>query len=285
MTNISAQSVKNLRDRTGAGMMECKRALQESGGDDELALDWLRKQGLSKAAKRSERQAQEGLVAAYAAADGSSVALVEVNCETDFVSRTPDFKNFVDMAVQAVNDLSPRGREEILLARVEGETLQDRLTALSAKLGEKLEIGRFVRRELNSEQKAFSYTHAGSKIVALAIFDDPEGGITPELGRDVAMHIAAMNPQYLNRNEVPDEVVSREKSIFQEQMADANKPPAIMEKILSGRLNKFYGEVCLEEQIFIKDTQGKLSVKEAVAAVDARARLSGMDRLQVGAGR
>jgi elongation factor Ts len=286
MTAIRASEVKALREQTGAGMMECKRALQESAGDVEAAVAWLRKQGLSKAAKKATRSATEGVIAIQTSQDGAVVGMVEVCCETDFVAKNDQFRTFVDAIVSAVatNDMADSAA---LLATplASGEPIEAAQTALTATIGEKIEVGRFVRCTAGSpQQKLATYIHAGDKIGVVVTFDDPANQLTDEAGRDVAMHVAAMNPPYLNREAVPEKTIAQEKDILRSQMGDSKKPPEIVEKILNGRINKFYAEACLTEQVFVKDPQGKRSVTAVLQSVGDQIVLRDMVRFQIGAG-
>lgn len=271
--NISSETVKELRERTGAGMMDCKKALVSTNGDVEKALDWLRKQGLIKAAAKSARVAAEGLVGE--AVKGDITAFVEVNCETDFVCKTDDFKNFVRKVSKYVIENKPK---DVLAVQ---EKFKDEVTALVAKIGENIGIRRFA---LMSSSKTGRYIHAGSKIGVMASFDDPANKLTDEAAKDVAMHIAAMNPQYVRKGDVPENVIEREKGIYREQMAKEKKPAEVIEKIILGKLNKYLSEICVEDQIFVKDPLGKQTVAMMLKAIDPSIKIKEFVRYQVGEG-
>lgn len=284
MSTISAGDVKTLRDQTGAGMMDCKKALKENGGNVEAAIDWLRTQGIAKAAKKAQRNASEGIIGRYFSSDGQIAALAEVKCETDFVAKTDEFQRIVAAIAQGVGEVNPTDVDAFAQEKIAGgQTVVETLTAATAKIGEKMEVGRFARRTLGVAQKFGHYLHAGNKIGVLLTFDDPNGKLTDDVAKDVAMHVAAMHPQCIRRAEVSSALIAREKAILKEQMADEKKPPEILDKIVTGRLGKFYAEICLEEQIFVKDQQGKQSVGKALASVDGAIRIVDMVRLQVGA--
>lgn len=283
MTQISAGEVKSLRERTGAGMMECKKALVESQGNVDGAIEWLRKQGFAKAAKKAERAAKDGGIAVECSADGRAVAMVEIHCETDFVAKTDEFKTFAQaiatwVCAQPVNDVS-----DILAHTLDGQTVQDRQTALTAKIGENIGVSRFVRKTASASQKLAHYIHAGDKLGTVLLFDDPDHALSDEAARDLAMHVAAMNPAYLSRDQVPADVIAKEKEILRAQMPADKKPAEIREKILDGRLNKFFSEQCLVDQIFVKDPHGKRTVQQVLQGVGANIRLRDMVRMQVGA--
>lgn len=281
--NITAETVKELRDRTGAGMMDCKRALAATNGDIEKALDDLRKQGLAKAASKSARKAAEGLIGKHA--DNTSVTFVEVNCETDFVCKTDDFQNFVKDITEYIVKTKPASLEALLAADFHGKKLEDYQKALVAKIGENLGVRRFITKTFDGKAtKGITYIHAGSKIGVVVVFEDPAGKLTEEVGRDVAMHVAAMNPHFTRKEEVPADVIAREKDVYRAQMAAEKKPPQVLEKIIEGKVNKYFSEICLEDQIFVKDTTGKQSVNQMLKAVDPAIRIKEFVRYQVGEG-
>lgn len=285
MTAISASDVKSLRERTGAGMMECKKALLESSGNIDDAIDWLRKQGLSKAAKKATRAAKEGLIFDYTSADNSVVALVEVHCETDFVAKTAEFQAFGEELALLVGKTDLGTVEAVLDAKLKDETVREKQTAITAKLGENIGLSNVARvHTVDSSDKLAKYVHAGNKIGVLVRFADPANQLTEDAARDVAMHVAAMNPPYIRRDQVPAEELEREKAIHRDQLSKENKPADMIEKIIGGKLNRFYSDICLEEQIFVKDPQGKLSVIKALQAVGDKIAIIEVERLQVGSG-
>ncbi len=280
---ITAEVVKDLRERTGAGMMDCKRALAETGGDMEKAIESLRKAGLAKAAKKAGRTASEGLIGELATAN--SITMVEVACETDFVCKTDQFRNFVTNVTSHVSKMNPKDMDALLQSSFEGKKLIDVQNSMVATIGENLGVRRFAVKKFDGKAtKGYSYVHAGSKIGVIAIFDDPNNKLTETAGKDVAMHVAAMNPQFVRRSDVSTDVIEKEKEVYKAQMAKENKPPEVLEKILIGKVNKFLSEVCLEDQIFIRDTTGKQSVSGMLKALDPSIKIKEVVRLQVGEG-
>jgi elongation factor Ts len=261
MAEITAAGVKELRERTGAGMMDCKKALSETNGDLDKAIEYLREKGLAAAAKKAGRIAAEGLVYAYISDDKKLGALVEVNCETDFVAKNLDFQQFIAdvarlIAVQAPTD----GAALAKLVMADGKTVNETITALIAAIGENLTLRRFVRYELSGAGLIDSYIHLGGKIgvlieCATAKAETAENFDFTTFVRDLAMQVAAARPEYVNRTEIPADVLEREKAIYKAQAVNEGKPEAIAEKIMTGRLEKYYKEVCLTEQLFIKDNE------------------------------
>ena len=259
---ITAQQVKELRERTGAGMMECKKALTEAGGTMEEAITILRKRGLASAAKKAGRITSEGLVEVrLSQADAQHVgAIVEVNCETDFVARTEEFKGLVAQIAEHILQRKPASVEDLLgqsFASDSGKTIKDDLTERIARIGENLSVRRFERIEFSGPGGLGQYIHAGGKIGVLLEMGAPAGANTAHeefkgLVHDLAMHVAAADPKYLSRADVPAEVLEREKDIARAKVP-AGKPAAVVEKIVEGQLGKFYGEVCLLEQPFVKE--------------------------------
>jgi elongation factor Ts len=287
--HISAELVRELREKTGAGMMDCKKALTESGGDLEAAVDVLRKKGLAAAAKKASRIASEGVVAAHVAA--GSAALVEVNCETDFVAKTPEFREFVGRVAGMVNGKDPKGvAEALLLAGEGGIPLGEMLNEKVAKIGEKISFRRFVRFALPAGARGVlvPYIHAGGKIGVLvellgAGADDPEFAA---LAKDMAMQVAAANPLYIDRQDVPADVIEREKSIYREQALASGKPEKILDRIAEGKLGKYFEDFCLVEQPFIKDPDRRVRdlLKETAARRGIEVRVAQFARFQVGEG-
>ena len=247
---IKASDVKELRERTGAGMLDCKKALEATDGNMENAIDWLREKGISKAAKKESRIAAEGLTEAQV--DGNVAVLLEVNCETDFVAQNEDFKKLVlDIRKTLLhNDVSTMEEANQLTMEDGSETVEEAVVNFTAKIGEKISFRRFERIEKTDSQVFGVYSHMGGKITAVVVLDNT----TDEVAKDVAMHVAAMNPTAVRRDEVPAELVERESHVIKEQVMAEGKPADIAEKMVTGRLNKFYKEICLEEQPFIKDS-------------------------------
>ena len=249
---INANSVKELREKTGAGMMDCKKALTAVNGDMEKAVDWLREHGIAKAEKKQSRIAAEGLCQILV--DGNNAVVVEVNSETDFVASNEKFINFVDLLAKAILENEVNTNEDVLNLVVDGETISEKLTNLVATIGEKLSFRRFVKVTKQDGDFFGVYKHMGGKIGALVTIN----GANEEVAKDVAMQAAAMNPIAAVRSEVPEKDVLHEKEVILTEIKNdpknANKPDAILEKMSEGRLNKFFKEIVLEEQDFIKDS-------------------------------
>ena len=289
-TNISASMVKELRDQTGAGMMDCKAALNESGGDLEAAVDWLRKKGLSKAAKKAGRVAAEGLVGVALA--GTKGIVVEVNSETDFVARNDLFQGLVKMIADAALDAGA-DLEKILAARVGSITIADAIADTIAKVGENMTLRRAGALSVGQGAVA-SYVHSSvadglgriGVIVALESAGNPDELKT--FGRSVAMHIASANPQAVDPSGLDPAAVEREKNVLADKFKAQGKPAAMIEKIVESGLKTYYKEVCLLEQPFIFDEKGKQSVaqavKEAEAKVGAPIKITGFTRFALGEG-
>jgi elongation factor Ts len=272
--NITADAVKQLRERTGAGMMECKRALVETKGDLDAAAELMRKQGLAKADKKATRIAAEGVVVVAKAHDGRTAAMAEINCETDFVAREQDFRGFA----HAVAETALAGKPADLAALNEaklasGETVEGRRRALVAKIGENISVRRFV--VLASAEHLGAYAH-GTRIGALVAL---KGG-SAALAHDLAMHVAASNPRYLAPADVPADVVAKERAILTEQAAREGKPPEIVAKMVEGRLRKALGEITLAGQPFVKDPD--VTIEKLLKS--AKAEVVAFERFEVGAG-
>lgn len=245
---FSASDVKELREKTGAGMLDCKKALQESEGNMEKAIDWLREKGISKAAKKESRIAAEGL--SEILVDGNKAVILEINSETDFVAKNAEFTNFVSLLAKVVLENCPKTMEEAMELPMGDGTVNSSLINLIAKIGEKISFRRFEIVEKNDNQVFGVYNHQNlGKINVITVLD----GDNSEIARDVAMHVAAMNPGYLSRKDVPEDVINHEKDVIKKQAIEEGKPAEIAEKMVNGRINKFYKEVCLLEQPFIKD--------------------------------
>lgn len=250
---ITANMVKELREQTGAGMLDCKKALTETNGNMEEAVTWLREKGISKAAKKQTRIAAEGL--ALAKVEGNKAVIVEVNSETDFVAKNPEFTGLVNDIATAILGSNVSTVEEANKLEVNGTSIENMIVEKTATIGEKLSFRRFELVEKQDNQVFGTYSHMGGKIVTLAVLE----GTDAEVAKDVAMQIAAMRPLYLDKDSVPSERVEKERAILTEQAEneglDANKLPMIV----NGRLNKFYEEVCLLDQGFVKENKMKVS--------------------------
>ncbi len=253
--NISAKDVKALRDKTGAGMMDCKKALTEAGGDFEKAIEILRKKGASVAAKRAEKAANEGMVVTRIFNDGKSGAIVEVNCETDFVAKSDDFVEFANFVADAVVNNKPVNIEALLNVETNGKKVAEALNDIIGKIGEKIEISRFAIVDAENGL-VVDYVHHGAKLGVLVVADNVKDEFAEELAailKDVAMQVAAMKPLFVTREEVPEDVINKEKEIYMEVARKEGKPEQILDKIATGKLNKYYQETCLVEQAFVKD--------------------------------
>jgi elongation factor Ts len=246
--SISAAMVKELRERTGSGMMECKKALVEANGDMELAIENMRKAGLAKADKKSGRIAAEGLIGVKTSANGNAVAMVDINCETDFVAKSEDFIAFVNNVTNALLSADPASDEALLaLTLTDGATVDETRRSLIAKLGENITVRRFEKFH-TADGGTACYLH-GSKIGVIVELSKTDN----ELGKDIAMHIAASKPAYVGEDQVPAEIIDKEKEIFQAQSAESGKPADIIEKMIAGQIRKFLAEITLLGQPFIKD--------------------------------
>ena len=267
---ITAELVKQLREKTGAGMMDCKKVLTETDGDMEKAAELLRERGIAKAAKKSGRIAAEGLVAAYVSDDKKVGAVVEVNAETDFVAKNEEFKAFVADVAEIVSSANPADVDALLEVKYKGseKTVKEVLTDKIATIGENMSIRRFQRFE--SEGLVESYIHGDGKIAVLVSFAKGES----VLAKDVCMQIAAAKPEYLNREAVPQDAVQKEMEILKAQAMNEGKPAEIAEKMVQGRIGKFYSEICLLDQEFVKDPSIKVGdlIKSKGAEMVAFAR-------------
>ena len=259
--SITAAMVKELRERTSSGMMECKKALVESNGDMELAIENMRKSGLAKADKKSGRIAAEGLIGVKVSADGKAVAMADVNCETDFVAKSEDFVAFVNDVTNALLKSDVKSDEELLaMTLANGTSVDEVRRGLIAKLGENITVRRFEKYQTASGGTA-CYLH-GSKIGVIVELAKENN----ELGKDIAMHIAASKPSFVSEDQVPSDTIEKEKEIFQAQSAESGKPADIIEKMIAGQIRKFLAEVTLLGQPFIKDD--KMTVGKLVSGKD-----------------
>ena len=266
MAQITAALVKDLRERTGAGMMDCKKALSATDGDMDQAIDYLREKGLSKAAKKASRIAAEGIVDTYIDEANKIAVCLEVNCETDFVAKTDDYKALVDSIAKHIAANKPASVEVLLEQAFQGtdKKVSQVVTEAIAKIGEKIDIRRFTVYEYGNDVVG-SYVHGGGRIGVLVELTAGDAA----LAKDVAMHIAAANPGYLDRTQVPAEILEHEKTVLSEQARNEGKPEKIIEKMVMGRIQKFYKEVCLVDQEFVKDPDKSISalVKEQNATI------------------
>jgi len=273
---ISAKQVSELRDKTGAGMMDCKKALTECNGDIEAAVNWLREKGISKAAKKADRIAAEGLANVYT--DGNKAVIIEINCETDFVTKNEEFVGMVDTIGKAIlaNGKSGLSVDEINELQTEEGTVAELVTAKTAKIGEKLSFRRAELVEKEDGDNFGVYIHMGGKIAALVVVK----GANEEVAKDVAMQAAAMRPTYLAPEDVPAEVLEAEKEVLKAQAIEEGKPADIAEKMVNGRIGKYYEENCLVKQQFVKDS----SMNIETFVKNAGGEVKSMVRYEVGEG-
>ena len=272
---ISASLVKELRESTGAGMLDCKKALEATNGDMQAAVDWLREKGISKAAKKAERIAAEGLAAITI--DGNVAVIVEVNSETDFVAKNVEFTSMVEEIGKVIAENNPANMEEALKLNCSEGTIEEMIVAKTAKIGEKLSFRRFERIEKKDSESFGDYIHMGGKIAVLTVVD----GASSEVAKDVSMHAAAMRPSYVKSEDVPTEVLEKEKGIMREQLLNEGKPADKVDAILVGKVKKYYEDVCLENQIFVK-AENKETVAQFVA--NNGGKIVTMVRYEVGEG-
>ena len=271
---ISASLVKELREKTGAGMLDCKKALEANDGNIESAVDWLREKGISKAAKKSDRIAAEGVAAILV--DGNDAVILEMNSETDFVAQNEKFKELVNSVLKTLIKSDVTTVEEALELPCEDGTVNDLIVSKTATIGEKLSLRRFAKVTKGDNETFGSYIHMGGKIAVLIVTENT----SEEVARDVAMHAAAMRPKYVKTTDVPAEEVAKEEEVLKEQAVNEGKPAEIAEKMVKGRINKFYKEICLEEQPFVKD--GDINVKTYVK--NNGGEIKSMYRFEVGEG-
>ena len=274
--SISAKLVMELRAKTGAGMMDCKKALIETNGDLQIAIDYLREKGISKAAKKAARIASEGLVFISVSTDGKTGAMLELNSETDFVAKNEDFINFGNKLVDIIltNDISTV--DELKNLEINGSKINDQLASLIATIGENMNIRRF--RKAVSNSFVTTYIHMGGKIGVLLNMEGENNEDNKTKAKDIAMHVAAMAPDFMERTDVPEEVLEKEKTIVRAQLLEQGKPENIIDKILIGKMNKYYEENCLLQQKFVKDD------KLTVAQYADKLKIVSFDRFKLGEG-
>lgn len=250
---MNASLIRELRDISGAGMMDCKKALEENDNDIKKATEWLREKGIAKAAKKAGRIAAEGLSTVIT--EGNKAVILEINCETDFVAKNEKFQNFVNEVARTILNSNAKTNEEALALPCKEGTLNDAVTNMTATIGEKISFRRFTLLEKKDNENFGAYIHMGGKISVLTLLD----GASEEVAKDVSMHAAAMRPEYVKKEQVPEEQVEHEKKILTEEAIAEGKPANIAEKMVMGRINKFFKEICLEEQEFVKDNSVSVS--------------------------
>ena len=262
---MNASLIKEVRDISGAGMMDCKKALEENNNDVQKATEWLREKGIAKAAKKAGRIAAEGLSTVMV--EGNKAIILEINCETDFVAKNEKFQKFMNDFAKTILNSNAKTNEEALALPCEEGTLNDYVTNMTATIGEKISFRRFTLLEKQDNQNFGAYIHMGGKISVLTLLE----GASEQVAKDVSMHAAAMRPEYVTKEQVPAEQVEHEKKILTEQAIAEGKPANIAEKMVMGRINKYYKEICLEEQEFVKDnsvTVGKFVSNNGGKIVD-----------------
>lgn len=264
MTQITASEVNQLRQSTGAGMMDCKKALVEANGDMEVAVDLLRKKGQKVAADRGDRDAKEGYIIAATSEDGKTGAVVALNCETDFVARNEEFQSYAYAIVELALSTKTGSTEQLKSESINGSTVEEGITNLIGKIGEKVDISQL---KIVEAEKVIAYNHPGNRLASVVGLNQSNGENIDDIGRDIAMQIAAMNPVAIDQDDVSQDVIDREIEVGKEQAREAGKPEEMLEKIAMGKLNKFYKENTLLNQDFIKDS--KKSIKQVLSEVDS----------------
>jgi len=274
LMNITASLVKELRDKTGAGMMDCKNALKETAGNMDQAIDWLREKGIAKAAKKADRIAAEGLC--NIAVKGNEAIIFELNSETDFVAKNKEFLDLLELLANTLINSNANNLEEALQVEVNGGSIEDLLVSSTATIGEKLSLRRVSRTNKSDAEHFGAYKHMGGKIVCLSVIE----GATEEVAKDVAMHVAAINPRYLDKSYISEEVIEHERKVLTNEALNEGKPANIVEKMVIGRLNKYLKEICLVNQSFVKNPD--LTVENFVK--QAGGNIKSFLRLEVGEG-
>lgn len=277
MTQITAKEVNDLRKLTGAGMMDCKKALVESNGDQEKAIDYLRKKGQKLANKRADRDASEGMILAKVNDDSTFASLLMLNCETDFVAKNQDFIDFINIVSDKAIENKPKSLDELKAMDLNGRSVEDNLTDLVGKIGEKMEIPHY---EFIEAQKVFAYNHQGNRLGTILGMNDASSDIADQIGHELTMQIAAMNPVAIDKDDVDQKVIDKEIEIGKEQALQEGKPEDLAEKIAVGKLNKFYKESTLLNQDFIRDT--KKTVRQYLNENDKNIKITAFKRLMLG---
>jgi len=271
---ITAAMVKELRDLTNAGLSDCKKALEATNGNKEEAINWLREKGIAKAAKKSDRIAAEGIAAILV--KGNDAAIIEVNSETDFVAKNDTFKALVNEILETIINSNAKTMEEVLELKTSEGTVNDLIISKTATIGEKLSLRRFNKITKKDNETFGSYIHMGGKIAVLTVVSD----VTEEVAKDISMHAAAMKPLYVTKEEVPAEEIEKERVVLKEQAMNEGKPAEIAEKMVEGRIRKYYEEICLEEQAFVKEP----SMSVGKYASQNGGKIVSMTRYEVGEG-
>lgn len=278
---ITASMVKDLREKTGMGMMECKKALEENAGDMEKAIVWLRERGMSRAAKKADKIAAEGVVEVYITPDRSAGVLLEVNCQTDFVAKNEEFAQIAKEAAEAALKTKASSVEELANTKVGSATVAERLVELAAKIGEKMELRR-LKIVHSSNGVVSGYSHMGGRIGTLVVLEGAKGDNVDALGKDLAMHIAASSPRYLTESEIDAAELETEREIARKKLEEEGKKADMIEKILVGQMKKFAKEVCLVDQPFVKDPN--VTVAKHVENTHKGLKLAAFARFALGEG-
>ena len=271
---VTAAMVKELRDLTNAGLSDCKKALEATNGNKEEAVNWLREKGIAKAAKKSDRIAAEGIAAILVR--GNDAAIIEVNSETDFVAKNDTFKALVNEILEAIISSDAKTMEEALELKTSEGTVNDLIISKTATIGEKLSFRRFEKITKKDNETFGSYIHMGGRIAVLTVVSD----VTEEVAKDISMHAAAMKPLYVTKDEVPADELEKERVVLKEQAMNEGKPAEIAEKMVEGRIRKYYEEICLEEQAFVKEP----SISVGKYASQNGGKIISMTRYEVGEG-
>ena len=271
---ITVAMVKELRDLTNAGLSDCKKALEATNGNKEEAINWLREKGIAKAAKKSDRIAAEGIAAILV--KGNDAAIIEVNSETDFVAKNDTFKALVNEILETIINSDAKTMEEVLELKTSEGTINDLIISKTATIGEKLSLRRFERITKKDNETFGSYIHMGGKIAVLTVVSD----VAEDVAKDISMHAAAMKPLYVTKEEVPAEEIEKERVVLKEQAMNEGKPAEIAEKMVEGRIRKYYEEICLEEQAFVKEP----SISVGKYASNNGGKIVSMNRYEVGEG-
>ena len=289
MANITAKMVKDLRAKTGAGMMDCKKALVEANGDEEKAIEVLRKKGLANADKKGSRNAAEGVVNIAISDDYKTATISEINCETDFVAKNADFQEFVTTTTEHIQKTEPADVDALLNGEFKGAKFEEELKTIIAKIGENIVVRRFATIKTDENGIVNGYVHMGGKVgvIVAASCDKPETAeALKNTLKDIAMHAAAMAPKYINPEAIPTEDIEKEKEIAKAQLLKEGKPENIIEKIIPGKIKKFESENCLTKQAFVKDDKKTVEevLSEAAKSVDGKAKLVEYIRYEMGEG-
>lgn len=278
MANITAADVNKLRQMTGAGMMDCKKALVESDGNFDKAIDYLRKKGQKVASSRADRAANEGMVVARTSADNKKAIIVMISCETDFVAKSQDFTKFTNDVAEYAVLKTPKTVDELKAANLNGRTVLENLTDLIGKVGEKMEVARY---EIIEASKTFAYNHPGNRLGTIVGFNKDSVETIDQVGKEIAMQIAAMNPVAIDKSDVTQEMIDKEMEIGREQARQEGKPEDMLDKIAQGKLNKFFKESTLLNQEFVRDT--KKTVAQYLTETDKELKVTAFVRLMLGA--